>query len=251
MQNTKGIKKYYDNYWSKHNIKEQDKSNLRTYQQEALSYAFQCLKNHFGSLKNRKVLEIGPGKGCNLLQFAELGANVTAIDVSRNSLKLSKEILDRNNLLSKVKLMQMDAHNLLFKKTKFDIVFMQSILMHLDALRVAKQCRSVLKNDGVLLFIEPIDDNPLIKLCRLFFSEFKETNPKYISYKQVIEISKLFKTAQIRGFYLFSFACFIFGKGNFLCRPVCSILKGLENVLLLLFPSLEKKAWLYVSMNVK
>jgi ubiquinone/menaquinone biosynthesis C-methylase UbiE len=251
MQDIKRVKKYYDSYWAKHNVKKQERSNLRTYEKEAISYAFQSLRQHFPRLKNKKILEIGPGKGHELLQFVKLGANVTAIDISKNSLELSKELLDKHNLSSKVKFIQMDAHNLRFKKNQFDIVFLQSILMHLEPMRVAKQCRRVLKNNGVFLSIEPIDGNPLIKLYRLIFSEFKETHPKYISHQQIIEISKLFRTAQIKGFYLFSFACLIFGRDNFFYRLACIILKSLENILLLLFPSLEKKALLYVSVNIK
>lgn len=251
MQNVKRVKKYYDSYWTEGNIKKQERSNLREYQKEALSYAFKSLKCHFHSLQNKKILEIGPGKGYNLLQFVKLGANVTAIDISKNSLELSKELLGKHGLSNKVKFLQMDAHNLRFKKNQFDIVFMHSILMHLEPMRVARQCKRVLKNNGVLLFIEPIDGNPLIKLYRLIFSDFKETHPKYISYRQIIEISNLFQIAKIKGFYLFSFACLIFWRSNLLYELACRILKGLENILLMLFPPLEKKALLYVSINIK
>jgi len=251
MQNIKRVKKYYDSYWSKQNIKQQEKSNLRVYEQEALSYAFQRLKHYFGSLKNKKVLEIGPGNGYNLLQFAKLGADITAIDISENSLVISKELLDKHNLSGKVKFMQMDAHNLQFEKNEFDIVFLHSILMHLDHMRVAKQCKRVLKDNGVLLFIEPIFNNPLVRLYRLIFSEFKETHPNYITYQQIITISKLFRTKEIKGFYIFSFVSFILRKNSFLYKSASSILKSMENTLLLIFPALEKNAWLYVSINVK
>lgn len=251
MQNTKRTKKYYDKYWAEYNIKEQEKSNLRKYQQEALSYAFQSLKDHFGSLKNKKVLEIGPGKGYNLLQFAKLGAYVTAIDISKNSLNLSKELLARHNLSSKVKFIQMDAHNLQFKKNEFDIVFLQTTLMHLDPLKVANQCKKVLKNNGIFLFIEPSAHNLLIKSYRSFFSKFKETKPDYLTYEQAIKISKLFKSWEIKGFYLFSFFCLIFDENSFLYNLSSSILKRTEEILLMAFPALKKKTWLYVSINIK
>ena len=78
----------YQNEYVKHddNVKEQEKSNLREYEKEALSYAFQSLRRHFRSLRNKKILEIAPGKGYQILQFATLGADVTAIDISENSL---------------------------------------------------------------------------------------------------------------------------------------------------------------------
>ena len=251
MQNTKRTKKYYDEYWYKYNIKEQEKSNLRVYQQEALSFAFQRLKEHFGSLKNKKVLEIGPGKGYNLLQFAKLGANMIAIDISKNSLKLSKKLLDRHKLSGKSKFIQMDAHNLQFKKNEFDIIFLQTTLMHLDPLKVAKQCKRVLKKNGIFLFIEPSAHNLLIKFYRLFFSKFKETKPDYLTYEQVRKISKLFQAWEIKGFYLFSFFCLIFDENSLLYRLSSSISKHIEKILLTAFPALKKKTWLYVSINVK
>lgn len=248
MQNANGIGEYYDLHWSEH--RRWDMSNLRSYQQEALSYSFKILKQHFGSLKNKKILEIGPGKGENALQFARMGAEVMAIDVSKNSLELSKRLLDRYRILGRAKFMQMDAHKLKFKKNTFDIVFLQTTLMHLDALKVAKQCRKVLKENGVFLFIEPSDDNALVKLYRALFSEYKETNPKYLSYNQAVSISKYFSNSKIRVFYLFSFLSLIF-KNKFLFRACSSAMKSVENFLLATFPILEKKAWLMVSFNVK
>src|SRR3989338_1363316 len=161
MQNTNRIKEYYDRHWSEN--EGQDASNLRAYEQEALSYSFKLLKQHFGSLKNKKILEIGPGKGENALQFARMGARITTIDISKNSLELSKRLLDKNRLSGKARFIQMDAHNLKFKKNEFDAVFLQTTLMHLDAPKIAKQCRKVLKKNGVFLFIEPSDDNALVK----------------------------------------------------------------------------------------
>jgi ubiquinone/menaquinone biosynthesis C-methylase UbiE len=251
MQNTKSIKEYYDQFWSKGNLKEQEKDNLRAYEQEALSYAFESLKQHFGSLKNKKVLEIGPGKGQNMLQFIRMGAKVTAIDISKNSLELSKESLKRRNALRNSTLLEMDAHSLQFKRNEFDIVFIQSTLMHLNTPRIIQQCRKVLKKNGIFLAIEPSNDNLFVRPYRLLLSRYKETRPNYLSYKQLINISKHFRRSKIKGFYLFSFASLIFRKNSFLYGLSSTVLKHAENILLSVFPLLEKKLWLYVSINIK
>jgi|TARA_Y100000310_G_scaffold338325_1_gene427650 ubiquinone/menaquinone biosynthesis C-methylase UbiE len=251
LENTKKVKNYFDRHWSKNNIKNQEKSTFGEYEKEATNYAFHCIKSHFNSLKNKDVLEIGPGNGNNILKFAKLGANVTAIDVSKKSLQLSKDLMMKHRLLDKVKFVQMDVHNLKFRKNEFDIVFIQSTLMYLKPSVVAKQCSNVLKKNGLFVFIEPTLDNFLIRIYRTIFSEFKETNPKYISYRQIISISKLFRSVRIQGFYIFSFACLLFGKNNFLQRSAAFILKKIENLAMIIFPQLEKKAWLYVSINIK
>jgi 2-polyprenyl-3-methyl-5-hydroxy-6-metoxy-1,4-benzoquinol methylase len=246
MQN-KSLEKYYDQEWSDHDVEKHDKSNLRAYQKEALSYAFQNLKNHFGSLKNKKVLEIGPGKGYNLSHFAKLGCRVTGVDISKNSLRLSKKLFDKHGLTGKF--MQMDAHNLKFKN-EFDVVFLQTTLMHLDALQIADQCKKVLKKNGVFLFIEPSADNIFVKFYRVLFSKYKETNPKYLGYNQVVKISKYFSNSTIKGFYLFSFFSLVF-KNKILFNVCSFIMKGVENILLFIFPIFGKKAWLWVSFNIK
>jgi ubiquinone/menaquinone biosynthesis C-methylase UbiE len=251
LENTKKVKNYFDRHWSKNNLKNQEKSTLGEYEKEAIDYAFHYIKSYFNSLKNKNVLEIGPGNGNNILKFVKLGANVTAIDVSKKSLQLSKNLMMKHGLLDKVKFAQMDAHNLKFRKNKFDIVFIQSTLMYLKPSVVAKQCSKVLKKNGLFVFIEPTLDNFLIRLYRAIFSEFKETNPNYITYQQIISISKLFRSIRIKGFYIFSFACLIFGKNNFLQRSAAFILKKIENLAIIIFPQLEKKSWLFVSINIK
>ena len=138
-----------------------------------------------------------------------------------------------------------------FKRNEFDIVFIQSALMHLDAPKITQQCRKVLKKNGVFLFIEPSNDNAFVKPYRILLSKYKEINPSYLGYKQFKGISKQFHRSEIKGFYLFSFASLIFRKSRLLYWLSATILKRMENILLYAFPALEKKLLLYVSINIK
>src|SRR3989344_7864378 len=98
MDKEKNVMKYYDEYWLDINTNKQEKSNLREYEQEARVYEFRFLKKYFITLKNKNVLEIVPGKGYDVLEFAKNGAKVTAIDISKNSLNSTNKLLKINNL---------------------------------------------------------------------------------------------------------------------------------------------------------
>src|SRR3989344_586598 len=114
MGNLNTVKNYYDEFWKDNNLEKQKSSDLRDYEKEARKFIYDFLINYFGDFKNKKILEIGLGEGHDLIEFAKMGANVTGIDISENSLKKSRKLALKNKL--KVKLINMDAHNLKFKK---------------------------------------------------------------------------------------------------------------------------------------
>ena len=108
----KSVTNYFEDYWSQDNVQKQDSFKTRLYLKEALSYAFNLLKDHFGNLKNKKVLEIGPGKGYNLLEFVKMGCKITSIDISKKSLDISKKFLLKNKAFRNAKkLALIGSHN--------------------------------------------------------------------------------------------------------------------------------------------
>jgi len=123
--------------------------------------------------------------------------------------------------------------------------------MHLDYIKVIKECKRVLKKNGILISIEPIDENLLIKFYRLFFSQFKETKPRYLKYKDLLSISRNFEKSYRKIFYLFSFISLIFREKTKLYKIISKILKKSENLVLRVIPDLENKCWLSVSIYVK
>lgn len=60
----------------------------------------------------------------------------------------------------------MDAHHLAFPDHTFDIVFGTGILHHLDLETAAGEIARVLKDDGEMVFLEPLGRNPIGKLVR-------------------------------------------------------------------------------------
>jgi len=76
----------------------------------------------------KEVLEIGCGLGKDFSRFASGGAAATAIDMSLESLKLTKKRLEIFGL--KGNLCLADAENLPFKDNVFDLIFSWGVLHH-------------------------------------------------------------------------------------------------------------------------
>ena len=83
----------------------------------------------------------------------------------------------------------MDAEHMTFRGSIFDIIYINSVLMHLNKEEVIKDCKRLLKPKGILVIIEPLNYNPIIVLHRLIFLMYKKTNPDYMTTKKFINLS--------------------------------------------------------------
>lgn len=82
----------------------------------------------FDNFSRKKVLEVGCGLGCDLLQYARSGAIVTGIDASENSLELAKKRFELYKM--KGEFYRQDAEDLSFDECSFDLVYSFGVLHH-------------------------------------------------------------------------------------------------------------------------
>ena len=88
-----------------------------------------------------KVLEIGCGTGCDLLQFAKHGAEAYGIDITEEHLRLAKQ---RVGDLANVR--YSDARSIPFPDATFDYVYSHGVIHHSDEpQRIAAEILRVLK----------------------------------------------------------------------------------------------------------
>jgi len=99
---------------------------LEHYRYRKLAYLPQVVS--FPSYQGKKVLEIGCGVGIDLLQFARAGADLTAIDLAPNAIKLAKRNLELHKF--QATLMNMNAESLEFPDNHFDVVYSHGVLHH-------------------------------------------------------------------------------------------------------------------------
>ena len=120
-----------------------------------------------GKIRGMRVLDIGCGEGERGLELAEKGALVDGIDISKTYVDRARAGLLASGLGDSVCVYAvMDAHNMTFPDDKFDLVIGRGIIHHLDLRLSIVEITRVLKPGGVALFMEPLADNPLLRVFR-------------------------------------------------------------------------------------
>lgn len=107
-----------------------------------------------------KVLEVGCGTGLLTSFLMETGADITAIDVSKELLDIAESRINSKNLIFKLE----NAYATNFPDSYFDFVVGSSVLHHLDLEKALKEFQRILKPNGVIRFTEPNMLNPQIFL---------------------------------------------------------------------------------------
>lgn len=106
------------------------------------------------NVKGKKILEVGAGMGGDSVRLAKLGADVTAIDFTKEALEEVKNLAIKHNV--GVDAVKADTRQLPFKDESFDVVFHQGLLEHFrDPLSVLREHVRVLKRGGYLVVDVP------------------------------------------------------------------------------------------------
>jgi SAM-dependent methyltransferase len=93
---------------------------------------------------SERVLEIGCGTGCDLLQFAKHGANAAGIDITQEHIRLARE---RVGNLARV--LPGSGTSIPFENGSFDYVYSHGVLHHLDQpRRMVEEIFRVLRPGG-------------------------------------------------------------------------------------------------------
>ena len=113
--------------------------------------------------KKTSVLELAAGMGEHTQTLVNIGAELTVTDISEESLKNIKKVYE-NKLETKVA----DIENLPFKNNSFDVVCCAGSLSYGNHSKVRDEIYRVLKNDGIFICVDSLDDNIIYKLNRYF-----------------------------------------------------------------------------------
>ncbi len=141
---TKSDEKTWDKYWTS-----------SSHQPEAVHRELvDSLERAIGSLKGKRILEVGGGMGGDSFYLAQKGAQVTILDFSQKALDVIGKAAGKKKL--EVKLVKADAKKMPFGDDHFDIVFHQGFLEHFkQPLILLKEQHRVLKKGGILLVDVP------------------------------------------------------------------------------------------------
>jgi len=118
-------------------------------------------------LEGKQILVYGAGVSLRTpREFAEKGAEVYLIDISKTSIEVLLGNIIRIGWEKKLYPMVMDCENLGFGECRFDYIYGKAILHHLNIEHALREIRRVLKPNGKGIFIEPMGMNPLIAIYR-------------------------------------------------------------------------------------
>lgn len=84
----------------------------------------------FGGCNNKTVLEIGCGIGTDTCSFIENGAIVTAVDISEESLSVTRKRLNSFNLKADVRYANAEELSKFVDTKKYDIIYSFGVLHH-------------------------------------------------------------------------------------------------------------------------
>jgi len=113
-----------------------------------------------GSVRGRRILEVGSGRGCDIAKLAGMGAAGYAVDFSRKALEISTSYTTEEGVT--VIPVQADARSLPLPSGVFDLVYSQGLVEHyqppdqllVEQVRVAREGGFVLVDVPQLLSVQ-------------------------------------------------------------------------------------------------
>ena len=126
---------------------------------------YSLIKEMMQCTQGKKVLEIGSTAWRGWLENNSiLPSSLTCINISETELQAGKDSAVNSD--NSPDFILMDAHDLQFEDETFDFVYGAAILHHQDMVPALDEIFRVLKPNGKILFVEPLDINPVGKIVR-------------------------------------------------------------------------------------
>ena len=123
-------------------------------------------------LEGKKILDVGCGGGILAEALSELGANVTGIDASENTIGVAKS--HSKSINSNVRFIQNTIEEFIASNPdeKFDVITCLEMLEHVTSPgEIIKNCSDILKKDGDIFF-STINRNPRSYLFAVIGAEY-------------------------------------------------------------------------------
>lgn len=137
-----------------------------------------------------KVLELGSKSWAVWIDADAPPAELHCVNVSERELDEGRELVARSPLSPIFHLM--DAHELNFPDHSFDAVFGAGILHHLNLESALKEVVRVVKPDGLVVFGEPMDLNPVGWAVRKITPRARTSDERPFRMKDVRAIRRAF-----------------------------------------------------------
>ena len=158
-------------YWDENKL---DRSKIKKLRRHAFHFSYKRQERILDKLiketfEGKELLELGSHEWLNWINGKVTPKKVTCINISQA--ELNKGIDRAEALPFEIDFHLMDANELTFEDESFDAVYGGAILHHLDIEKTLNHVHRVLKPGGFILFLEPLNMNPIYKI-------YRKMNPK-------------------------------------------------------------------------
>jgi len=200
-----------------------------------------------GSLKEKRVLDFGCGRGQTSRIYAELGAaRVDGFDISSENIRVAEKNVKRDGLDDRVFFRHLAAEDIDYPDEFFDLVLGKAILHHTDLEKTSKQLARVLRPGGSAYFLEPLAHNPILNLFRWLTPWRRTPTEKPLLLQDLAIFRKHFEVVSYRGFYLFTLLAngmlLLTGSRKLFTAAMMMLLR-FERPILSRVPALQKYCW--------
>ncbi|WP_288956143.1 class I SAM-dependent methyltransferase [uncultured Polaribacter sp.] len=193
-------------YWNEGKL---DRTKIKKLRRHAFYYSYKrekkILKKLLKDFNGKDVLEIGSYTWAAWFNKDTKPKSLTCINISEVELENGK--LHAAKQPFQISHHLMDANALTFDDNSFDVVFGGAILHHLDIEKSIEHIHRVLKPGGKVVFLEPLNMNPLYKI-------YRKLNPQERTPDEHALVSKDFKIIRNKftfNHYFFDFFSVAFG----------------------------------------
>ncbi len=181
---------------------------------------YRFFANLIGDVAGLNVLDFGCGDGWYSIKLGMSCANVWGIDISGELINRANRLAVDKGLSKNVCFEKMAGEDLTFPDNFFDLIIGSAILHHTDIKRALRSILRVLKPGGRAIFIEPLNENGLLRIWRKVTPWRRSPTEKALVNRDLEFIQKIFPLANCKHFFFISILTqgflLIFRKSKFL-----------------------------------
>ena len=149
-----------------------------------------------GDVRGLRVLDYGCGFGRLGMYLSLCGAQVWGFDLSSPAIEMANQVARRYGLSAQFE--QMDAEDLRYADSSFDLVIGFGVLHHVIKYpRAGSELYRVLARGGRAVFHETLWDNPLINLARRFTSEHVDAGDAHLTDQRIRDFCRGFSHVRL------------------------------------------------------
>ena len=202
--------------------------------------------DHYRDLLNelcpdKRVLEYGCGRGTYAMPLAKKRAEVVGIDISESAIVQARELAKREGL-DNTEFFEMDAQEMTFEDSSFDLICGSGILHHLELDRAVPEIVRVLKPGGKAIFMEPLGHNPALNLFRKMTPKMRSDDEHPLKKNDLALLDQHFGETEYIFYHLASFFSIPFLKTK-LFFPMLKAFDNLDQAMFKVIPGIRPMAW--------